>query len=123
MWGVSKLGLQLSIAPTLKHLAVVVLAITGMTFDLLGLLAFRVARTTVNPLKPQSTTVLVTSGVYRITRNPMYVGMLLFLLAWAVFFIHATVAARPIGVCWLYHPVSDSTRRACAQDTFRRGVH
>jgi protein-S-isoprenylcysteine O-methyltransferase Ste14 len=56
----------------------------GGSFDLAGLLAFRRQRTTVNPLRPENTAALVTSGVYRITRNPMYLGLALLLLAWAV---------------------------------------
>ncbi len=35
-------------------------------------------------MKPQSATSLVSSGVYRQTRNPMYVGLLLVVVAWAV---------------------------------------
>jgi len=36
-------------------------------------------------MKPQSSSVLVVSGVYKLTRNPMYLGFLLVLLGWAVF--------------------------------------
>jgi len=50
-------------------------ATVGLAFDLLGLLAFRASQTTVNPMKPQRTSALVTGGVFRLTRNPMYVGM------------------------------------------------
>ena len=55
----------------------------GVGFDALGIWAFRQRRTTVNPLKPENTSALVTHGVYRITRNPMYVGLAWLLLAWA----------------------------------------
>lgn len=61
-----------------------VLGLVGLAFDLAGLLAFRSHRTTVNPLSPHKASALVTGGVYRITRNPMYVGMAFLLLAWAV---------------------------------------
>ena len=67
------------------------LVAVGATFDLAGLWAFRRARTTINPMKPQATAALVTTGVYRFTRNPMYLGMLLFLLA-AVVYLWSPVA-------------------------------
>jgi protein-S-isoprenylcysteine O-methyltransferase Ste14 len=86
MWAISALGPQLSTAPGPRHAAVVILIVAGVAFDLLGLLAFRASRTTVNPLKPERTSALVTSGVYRLSRNPMYVGMTLLLLALAIYF-------------------------------------
>ncbi len=48
-----------------------------------ALLGFRRAKTTVNPLKPQASSALVTGGIYRRTRNPMYLAMLLVLIGWA----------------------------------------
>lgn len=38
-----------------------------------------------NPIKPMATSSLVTSGVFRLTRNPMYLSLLLYLLAWAAY--------------------------------------
>lgn len=46
---------------------------------------FRRASTTVNPMKPQTTSALVTSGIFGYTRNPMYVGMACVLIGWALF--------------------------------------
>ena len=85
MCGLSLLGPQLSVPAVPKYAVVALLAAAGLAFDLTGLLAFRAARTTVNPLAPERASALVTGGVYRITRNPMYVGMALLLLAWAVY--------------------------------------
>lgn len=65
--------------------SVLLLVLVGLSFDLAGLLAFRASRTTVNPLRPERASSLVTRGVYRITRNPMYVGMVFLLLAWGVY--------------------------------------
>ena len=63
----------------------VVLAAAGLAFSMAGMVSFRRARTTLNPTQPGSTSSLVTGGVYRVTRNPMYLGLLLVLLGWAAF--------------------------------------
>ena len=57
----------------------------GFAVVLAGALAFRRAKTTVNPLTPEATTAMVTSGIYRLTRNPMYLGFLLVLAGWAMY--------------------------------------
>lgn len=85
MWAVSSIGPQLAFGDTPRYVTVGVLVVVGLAFDLLGLIAFRTSRTTVNPLKPERASTLVTGGVYRITRNPMYVGMGFLLFAWAVY--------------------------------------
>lgn len=85
MWAAADAGLEFALAPQTKYVIVVLLIAAGATFDFLGLIAFHKSRTTINPLRPERTSALVTGGIYRITRNPMYVGMTLFLLAWAVY--------------------------------------
>ena len=59
------------------------MSLVGAFFCLAGVVSFRRAKTTVNPLKPEQASSLVTSGIYRWSRNPMYVGFALFLVAWA----------------------------------------
>jgi len=61
------------------------LILFGLVVDVSGFLAFRRARTTTNPLRPAAASAIVTGGVYRCTRNPMYVGVTAVLLGWAVF--------------------------------------
>ena len=65
--------------------AALALLVVGLGLDVAGLASFLHAKTTINPLRPAATSALVVSGVYRITRNPMYVGMLLVLLGWATY--------------------------------------
>lgn len=72
------------IFPAREFLSVSV-AVAGVVVCGLGIASFRRARTTVNPMKPDSTSSLVVSGIYRLTRNPMYLGFLLILLGWAMF--------------------------------------
>jgi protein-S-isoprenylcysteine O-methyltransferase Ste14 len=85
MWLVSLAVPQLRIDFPGRVLIAVALALAGTIIAVLGVASFRRARTTVNPMKPESTTSLVVSGVYKVTRNPMYLGLLLVLAAWAVF--------------------------------------
>ena len=101
MWGIAGLGPQLPIGRGPAWLAVAILVTTGLAFDVLGIMAFRASRTTVNPLKPELASALVTGGVYRVTRNPMYVGMVFLLLAWAVY-LSAVVPFAGIVVFILY---------------------
>ena len=65
------------------------LVIGGALVAFLGVVSFRRARTTVDPRYPEKMSALVTSGLYRATRNPMYLGMLLALAAWAFWLGHA----------------------------------
>jgi protein-S-isoprenylcysteine O-methyltransferase Ste14 len=65
---------------------------TAAMLALLGSLAIafaiqnlRQARTTVSPLDPNRTTELVTEGIYSTSRNPIYLGLLMILLAFAKF--------------------------------------
>jgi protein-S-isoprenylcysteine O-methyltransferase Ste14 len=62
-----------------------VLACLGLVFGISGMVSIWRAKTTMNPTKPDATSSLVTTGPYRLTRNPMYLSLLLYLLAWAVY--------------------------------------
>lgn len=96
MWGIADIE-QLLYLPAALRLAVVGgLALAGVGFDIAGVMAFRRAKTTVSPFKPQNTSQLVCSGVYRITRNPMYLGMVCILLAWAVFLSSPWCVSGPL---------------------------
>ena len=61
------------------------LAALGAGLDLSGLWAFRRARTTFSPMRPERSAAVVQTGIYRITRNPMYLGLVLILLGLALY--------------------------------------
>lgn len=67
----------------------VLLAIAGVVIGVLGVVAFRRRQTTVNPLKPENASALVATGIYRHTRNPMYLGLGLILAGWGIFLNNA----------------------------------
>lgn len=56
----------------------------GVAFAVAAFARFRRARTTVNPMDPSKASRLVTDGVFCVSRNPMYLGLLLLLIGWAV---------------------------------------
>ncbi len=49
-----------------------------------AVISFRRAQTTINPHRPGTTSVLVTGGVFNISRNPIYLAMLLLLVSWGI---------------------------------------
>jgi len=59
-------------------------ALSGVAAGVAGIIEFRRARTTVNPMTPGASSSLVERGIYRHTRNPMYLGMALVLLGWGI---------------------------------------
>ena len=85
MWVASSAAPTLNFFLPAKSLSAVSLALTGAVICLAGVVSFRRAKTTVNPMKPNSTSSLVVSGIYRYTRNPMYLGFVLILLGWAAY--------------------------------------
>ncbi|RUM75801.1 MAG: isoprenylcysteine carboxylmethyltransferase family protein [Sulfurovum sp.] len=71
------------IAMPWNWIGVVLILISG-AFDIWSILLFFKKHTTANPMKPENTTDLVTKGLYKITRNPMYVGLLVILTGYAI---------------------------------------
>ena len=97
MWGTSLLAPLLEMPAFIRIAAAVIIALAGGGFSLAGVFSFRRAKTTVNPMKPETTSSLVCSGIYTVTRNPMYVGLLFVLIAWAVFLSSAWALLGPLA--------------------------
>lgn len=63
-----------------------IIALLGMAI-LIGLIAlfqFFKSKTTVDPRTPSKVSMLITGGIYKFSRNPMYLALLLVLLAWGI---------------------------------------
>lgn len=96
-WSVPRLGLHV---PGRSSIAGGI-ALVGALVIILGVVSFRRAKTTVNPMKPESASSLVVGGIYRVTRNPMYLGFLLILLGWAAW-LSNVLALLPIAGFVIY---------------------
>lgn len=86
------------VAPLVARVAVAIgLALVGVGITIAGVRAIRRAQTTANPMKPETATALVCGGVYTVTRNPMYLGLLVLLIAWAVYLSSAWALLGPLA--------------------------
>ncbi len=85
MWGISLIDPKaIMLSLSLRGILSSILVLIGVGLTFAGAVSFRLAKTTVNPVRPDTSSALVTSGIYRITRNPMYLGFGLLLCAWAI---------------------------------------
>lgn len=67
-----------------NNIGIVVIVLAAI-LDFSSLYLFFKKRTTPNPMRPEFTTGLVVKGMYKISRNPMYLGMLMMLFGFAIF--------------------------------------
>ena len=85
MWGAAYLMAPLSAPRWLMEDAALALGTAGVALSAAGVLAFRAAGANINPHHIDRGDALVTSGVYRFTRNPMYLGIAIVLCGYAAF--------------------------------------
>lgn len=85
MWLVSSLVAPVEVPFAARVGVAVALACAALGLGVSGMVAVWRAKTTMNPTRPSATSALVTSGAFRFTRNPMYLSLLLYLLAWGVY--------------------------------------
>ncbi len=86
MYLVQRSAFTVEIELLYKMIFIGLLALFGAYVALMGVVQFKNAQTTVNPFTPENSSVLVTTGVYSLSRNPMYLGLLCYLLALFVYF-------------------------------------
>jgi protein-S-isoprenylcysteine O-methyltransferase Ste14 len=95
MWGLARVT-SAADAPAFRVAAALAIAAVGVAFSIAAVVAFRRAKTSKNPMRPEVASSLVVTGVYKLTRNPMYLGLSFALLAWAVFLWSAWAVLGPV---------------------------
>lgn len=102
MWWLARVTPVIELSMALRTVSGLVVLVAGVIIVVAGVLSFRRARTTVNPLSPESSTSLVQCGIYRWTRNPMYLGFALMLLAWSLWLAAPVTLTGPLlFVAWM----------------------
>lgn len=84
MWALARWFPVLDLSFPGQRLAAGLVLLAGLAIVVFAIAKFARARTTVDPLHPEAASALVTGGIFRLTRNPMYLGMALVLAAWAL---------------------------------------
>jgi protein-S-isoprenylcysteine O-methyltransferase Ste14 len=85
MWPASWLAPAIDFSHHLRLLLAGIFGLLGLSLLRSGFLAFRNAKTTIDPVRIEAASSLVTGGIFAYTRNPMYVGFTVLLLAWATY--------------------------------------
>ena len=98
------------------------LGVMGLYIAINATFSFRKADTTINPMKPNEASELVVEGFYQVTRNPMYLGLLLMLSGWCFWLGNPVGIPRRGGVRVVYHLFPDQTGRAGAAREIRCGL-
>lgn len=99
-----------------KLLVSVSLVVVGALVAVAGVVAFRRNKTTVNPFTPELSSSLVDTGIYRFSRNPMYLGLLLALAGWCTFLANWGAALLlPVFVAYMNRFQIQPEERALSQ--------
>lgn len=129
MWLLARTGLLPLPAFPFQAVFVGMLVAAGLGVMLLAAIQFNRLGTTVDPIHPERSSELVTGGIYRVTRNPMYLGDLLILLGWGVFLasVPALLASLlfVLWIDWVQIPREEAALRAQfgeAYDRYRQQV-
>ncbi len=97
-WGTAKLLPGVALEFPGRIFVSLVLAICGAISSGMGFMSLRRAGTTLNPMKPNQASVLVTTGIHGISRNPMYLGLLALLAGWSLYLSNAVaLILAPVG--------------------------
>ncbi|TLU67577.1 isoprenylcysteine carboxylmethyltransferase family protein [Thalassotalea litorea] len=80
------------IAINFHNMLAVIVGLIGLLAIMLGVFHFHQKKTSVDPRFPDQTSSLVAHGIYRFSRNPMYLGFALILTGWCVFLASLSAA-------------------------------
>ena len=89
--------------PHLQRTLFILFLVIGISVIFLATRQFKALKTTVNPLKPETASSLVTSGIFSRTRNPMYLGLTSLLISFSIYFssVFGIIIYLPLFVSYI----------------------
>ena len=96
MWFTTRTMQPFIFPPPWRVVLILVPFVLGVLFAAPAIRAFVRAKTTINPVDITAASMLVKDGVFGVTRNPMYLGLSLVLLAWALYLARPLALLGPI---------------------------
>jgi protein-S-isoprenylcysteine O-methyltransferase Ste14 len=102
MWLIARAFPSLDFQLPARRTLALAIALIGLAIAVFAVFQFRRAGTTPNPMKPHESTTLVVTGMYRFSRNPMYLGDVVILAAWALWLANAAAfVLLPVFVAYI----------------------
>ena len=87
--------------PNQKLISIIILLI-GMLILINPIFGFIKSKTTINPIKFKKVSKLITSGIYKYSRNPMYLGLLMIVISTSIFYMNIFSILTPFFFyCWI----------------------
>ena len=85
-----------------QNLISFIILIIGVLILINPILKFIKSKTTIDPIKFKKVNKLITSGIYKYSRNPMYLGLLMIVISTSIFYLNIFSITTPIlFVCWI----------------------
>ena len=97
----SSIKIDLINIPLQMEISIFILS-AGILIFLNPVLQFIKSKTTVNPIQFEEVNKLVTSGIFKYSRNPMYLGMLMIVLSTSIFYLNIYSILTPfLFILWI----------------------
>ena len=83
-----------------QDLVSIVIFLIGILILIIPVSKFIKSKTTIDPIKFKKVNKLVTSGIYKYSRNPMYLGLLMILISSSIFYLNIYSITTPFFFYW-----------------------
>ena len=85
-----------------QDLISIIILLIGLLILINPIFKFIKSKTTIDPIKFKKVNKLITSGIYKYSRNPMYLGLLMIVISTSIFYLNIFSIITPIlFICWI----------------------